>query len=204
MAEAQTSLDHCKKEKSLLEDQITEILPEEEDHDSIVKRRDGIEQETKVKEKELKQLRSEIETINTNLDKGEKKLQKNAALIGNAVGLRDQHEANVKERENLAESALTELNLEEHSGGDISQTLKREEQKIKNQVKVLKAENRDKEAKVDEEIDQLKSKKTGLEEGKRREQTELVANKKEIALMKRQLNDLEGAAEKLAKIKSDW
>jgi len=204
LAEAQTSLDHCKKEKSLLEDQITEILPEEEDHDSIVKRRDGIEQETKVKEKELKQLRSEIETINTNLDKGEKKLQKNAALIGNAVGLRDQHVANVKERENLAESALTELNLEEHSGGDISQTLKREEQKIKNQVKVLKAENRDKEAKVDEEIDQLKSKKTGLEEGKRREQTELVANKKEIALMKRQLNDLEGAAEKLAKIKSDW
>lgn len=203
LAEAQTSLDHCKKERKLLDDQITEVLPDAEDDDSIVKRRDGIEQETKAKEKELKELRSVIDNIDINLDRGEKQLQKNAALIGNAVGERNKHLQDVKEREDLAEGALTELDLVDHSG-DITQTLKREEQKIKNQVKVLKAENRDKEAKVEEEIDQLKSKKTGLEEGKRREQSDLMANKKEIALMKRQLNDLEGAAEQLAKIKSDW
>jgi len=203
LAEAQTSRDHCKKERESLEDNIAEILPDDEDDESIRKRRDGIEQETKSKEKEIKELKSIIENTDNNLARGEKQVQKNAALIGKAVGERDQHLANVKQKGTLADQALNELDLVDNSG-HITDALKKEEQKIKNQLKVLKAENKDKEEKVTEEIDQLKSRKTGLEEGKRREQADLVANKREIALIKRQLNDLEGAAEQLAKIKRDW
>jgi len=203
LAEAQTSRDHCKKERESLEDNIAEILPEKEDDESIRKRRDGIEQETKSKEKQIKELKSGIENTDNNLARGEKQVQKNAALIGKAVGERDQHLANVKQKGTLADQALNELDLLDNSG-NITDALKKEEQKIKNQLKVLKAENKDKEEKVTEEIDKLKSTKTGLEEGKKREQADLVSNKREIAMIKRQLNDLEGAAEQLAKIKRDW
>lgn len=203
LAEAQTSRDHCKKERESLEDNIAEILPEDEDDESIRKRRDGIEQETKSKEKKIKELKSVIENTDNNLARGEKQVQKNAALIGKAVGERDQHLANVKQKGTLADQALNELDLLDNSG-NITDALKKEEQKIKNQLKVLKAENKDKEEKVNEEIDKLKSTKTGLEEGKKREQADLVSNKREIAMIKRQLNDLEGAAEQLAKIKRDW
>lgn len=203
LAEAKTSRDHCKKERESLEDQMSEILPDYEDNESIIKRRDGIEQETKLKEKEVKELKSTIDNTDINLARGEKQVQKNAALIGKAVGERDQHLANVRQKQNVAEQALTELDIVDHSG-HITDALKKEEQKLKNQIKVLKAENKDKEVKVDDEIDRLKALKTGLEEGKKREQADLVSNKREIAIIKRQLNDLEGAAEQLAKNKQDW
>jgi len=203
MAEAQTSLDHCKKERELLEDQISEVLPDTEDEVELIRRRDGIEQETKGKEKELKELKSSVDNVDNNLARGEKQVQKNAALIGKSVGERDQHLKDVKERENLEETALNELDLVDNAG-DIAQALKKEEQKLKNQVKLLKADNKENENKIEEDIDQLKSKKTGLEEGKKREQADMVAHKKEMAQLKRQLNDLEGAAEQLVRIKSDW
>jgi len=203
LAEAQTSLDHCKKERELLENQIVEVLSESDDDEELIRKRDGIQQETKVKERELKELRSSVEGIDHNLARGEKSVQKNAAHIGKAVGERDQHLKDVKERENLAENALSELNLVDDEG-DINQVLLKEDKKVKNQAKLMKAENKENESKIEEAIDQLKSKKTGLEEGKKREQADMMAYKKEIAQIKRQLNDLEGAAEQLVKIKHDW
>eukprot|EP00092_Neocalanus_flemingeri_P030577 GFUD01033198.1.p1 GENE.GFUD01033198.1~~GFUD01033198.1.p1 ORF type:complete len:1313 (+),score=556.33 GFUD01033198.1:149-4087(+) len=203
LAEAQTSLDHCKKEIVVLENQISEVLPDTEDEEDLIRSRDGIEKETKAKEKELKELTKVVENTDNSLARGEKQVQKNAALIGKAVGEKDQHLKDVKQRENLAENAINELDLIDDAG-DITEALKKEELKLKNQVKLLKAENKNKENTIEEEIDQLKSKKTGLEEGKKREQADMMGSKKEIAQLKRQLNDLEGAAEQLVKIKNDW
>merc|ERR1711915_162222 len=203
LAEAQTSYEHCRKERTTLEEQVTEIIPDEEEDDLITKRRDGIEKESKMKEKELKDLGVSLDEIESNIFRGEKQLQKNAAQIGKAVNERDQHLEDVTERGKMAETAISELDLVDHSD-NVCHVLKKEDQKIRNQIKVVKAEFREKESKVEEEIDKLKTQRTSLEEGRRREQAEMVASKKEIAVLKRQLNELEGAADKLAKIKTDW
>merc|ERR1712013_654698 len=50
----------------------------------------------------------------------------------------------------------------------------------------------------------VKARRTGLEERKKREQGDLVNAKKEIAQLKRQLNELAGASDQLEKIKRDW
>ena len=203
LAEAQTSYEHCRKERTALEEQVTEIIPDVEEDDLITKRRDGIEKESKMKEKELKDLGASLDEIESNIFRGEKQLQKNAAQIGKAVNERDQHLEDVKERGKMAETAISELDLVDLSD-NVCQVLKKEDQKIRNQIKVVKAEFREKESKVEEAIDKLKTQRTSLEEGRRREQAEMVASKKEIAVLKRQLNELEGAADKLAKIKTDW
>merc|ERR1711872_1025427 len=79
-----------------------------------------------------------------------------------------------------------------------------EEKRIDGQINNLKSKNKELESRIEDEIDQLKAKKTGFEERKKREQAELMSSKKEIALLKRQLNELEGVADKLNRIKREW
>ena len=202
LAEAQTSFDHVKKERDSLEKQISEIIPESVDEVEIERKKNGIEKETRAKENEMKVLTEEIAGLDENLSKGEKAVQKNAAHIGKAVEENSQHLKNVQERLNLIETTSDELGLVDDD--DFSSVLEKEEKKIDNQINLLRVKNKENENKINDEIDSLKSKKTGLEERKKRDQADRIGFNKEMAILKRQLNDLDGAAEKLVKIKRDW
>ena len=82
-------------------------------------------------------------------------------------------------------------------------SIKTESQKLSREVKTLMAEQKAKEDKLEVELDELKAKKTGLEERKKREQGDLMIAKKEIAQLKRQLNELSGASDQLERIKKE-
>ena len=202
LQEAKTSCDHVKDERRSLEKQITEILPQSMDDVEIEEKRNGVEKETKTKEADIRGLEEEIEGLERNLFKREKSLQKNAAEIGKSLEGANQNKKNIEEKYKEIQRAAEEFDLVEEE--DFLSVLEKEEKRVANQSHVLKKQNDVKERDINEEIDSLKSKKTGLEERKKREQADLIGFKKEIAVIKRQLNDLEGAAEKLEKIKKDW
>ena len=199
---AQKDHDHARDEREKLEKQITEVLSDSLDIDEIEQKKNGIEKETKRKEAEMKTLNENLSNQDEQLAKGEKKIQKNAAQIGKAIEERDQYIMRKREKDKLIEKASEDLGLIDD--GNFISLLEKEEKKISSQINNLKAQNKEKLHQIDDEIDKLKSKKTGFEEKKKREQADMVAHKKEIAMLKRQLNELEGAAEKLVKIKKDW
>merc|ERR1712029_891410 len=184
-------------EKDVLESQILEVLPDTVENSEIERKKNGIEEETKLKESEIKDLEKVIHENDHNLSRRERGLQKNAARIGQALEEKKQHEKN-----KLVESAVEELDLVDD--GNFSSVLLTEEKRIDGQINNLKSKNKELESRIEDEIDQLKAKKTGFEERKKREQAELMSSKKEIALLKRQLNELEGAADKLNRIKKEW
>jgi len=202
LAEAETSYNHVKKEKDVLESQILEVLPDTVENSEIERKKNGIEEETKLKESEIKDLEKVIHENDQNLSRRERGLQKNAARIGQALEEKKQHERNKDDKNKLVESAVEELDLVDD--GNFSSVLFTEEKRIDGQINNLKSKNKELESRIEDEIDQLKAKKTGFEERKKREQAELMSSKKEIALLKRQLNELEGAADKLNRIKKEW
>ena len=202
LGEAQTGHTHVRNERELLEKQIQEVLPESMDEADIERKRDGIERETKSKENEMKELTDLLHTNEQTLAKCEKNVQKNAARIGQALEEGKQHDRNVKEREKLIEEASNELGLVDD--GDFKSVLKREDKRISNQTDNLRTKNKERENQIVDQIDALKSKKTALETKKQNEQKDMMTHKKEIAGLRRQLNELEGAADKLVKIKKEW
>ena len=204
LAEAETGRDHVKKEKELLEKQITEILPESMDEVDIETKRNGIEKETKKSELEIKNLNEVVEEHDQNIRKVDLNSRKNAAEIGKAMEAKDRHKDNINEKDSQIMKISDELGIHMNEDEDIFHLLEKEEKRATNQTNLLKAQTKEKENTIGEEIDSLKSKKTGFEERKKREQHDLMGFKKEIAQIKRQLNDLDGAAEKLERIKKDW
>merc|ERR1719319_668894 len=82
--------------------------------------------------------------------------------------------------------------------------LKRKRQGLKKEAKKVKGEEQEKEDKIIESIDEIKGRVSRLSEGKKREQSEMMTNKKDIAKITRQLNELEGAAAKLTEVKEQW
>ena len=199
---AQKDFDNAKEEREKLEKQITEILPESLDMEEIEQKKNGIEKETKRKEVEMKALEETISEQEQELLKSEKQIQKNAAHIGKALEEKKQFVKCNKDKEMLIERTSEDLGL--FDDGDFVSLLDKEEKKVLGQINNIKAQNKENDHKITDEIDKLKSKKTGLEEKKKREQTDMVAHKREIAVLIKQLNDLEGATEKLDRIKKDW
>ena len=199
---AQKDFDNAKEEREKLEKQITEILPESLDIEEIEQKKNGIEKETKRKEVEMKSLEETTSEQEKELLKSEKQIQKNAALIGQALEEKKQFTRCNKEKEKLIEGTSEDLGLVDD--GDFVSLLDKEEKKVLSQINNIKAQNKENYHKITDEIDKLKSKKTGLEEKKKRELTDRMTHNKEIAELKKQLHDLEGATEKLARIKKDW
>ena len=202
LTEAQTRYEQVRSERDRLEQQITEILPASMDMEEIKEKRDGVLRETKKKEKELKEQEEAIREQDHQISEADSGVKKNAAEIGKALAEKDQHRNNLKERDVLIEQTSEEFGLDDD--GNFAGVLEREEKKIGKQITNLRNRNRENESKIEEEIDGLKSSKTGFEERKKRETADMVAQKKEIAMITRQLRDLDGAAEKLEKIQSDW
>ena len=202
LAEAQTSYDHVRTERERLEQQITELLPASMDREEIEEKRDGVLRETKKKEKELKDQEEALKDQDHQISEADSGMRKNAAEIGKALAEKEQHQNNLKERDVLIEQTSEEFGLDDD--GNFASVLDKEEKKIGNQITHMRNKNRENESKIEEEIDGLKSSRTGLEERKKREQSDMVAQKREIAMIKRELGNLEGAAEKLEKIQSDW
>ena len=199
---AQKDFDHAKEEREKLEKQMTEVLPDSLDIEEIEQKKNGIEKETRRKEAEMKSLEETVLEQEQNLSKSEKSIQKNAAQIGQAVEERKQFLKCKEEKEKLIERASDDLGLVDD--GDFVPLLEKEEKKVSGQINNLKAQYKEKEHQITDEINKLKSKEIGLEQKKKREQTDRMTHRREIAELRKQLNDLDGAAEKLAKIKKDW
>ena len=83
-------------------------------------------------------------------------------------------------------------------------TLKREEDKIGNQIRRFKAEQKELEEKLNDELDRIKHEKATLEEKKKRGQLDLKEAKHEVAKLKLGLCDLEGAGDFLQQIQQEW
>merc|ERR1712180_255523 len=120
--------------------------------------------------------------------------QKLAAKIGQAVLERDKNSDQMEERDNLIKKASRDLGISDDDG-DMLESIKEEGQKLKREMKTLLTEQKSKEDKLESELDEVKARRTGLEERKKREQGDLVNAKKEIAQLKRQLNELAGASD---------
>ena len=204
LAEAQTGYGHVKKERELLEEQITEILDDSMDEVEIEEKRDGVLRETKKKEKEIQEQKVAVVGHEDQISEAEVGIQKNAANLGKAIAELNQHNKNLKELDELIEKTAEKFGLNAEDDGSFVSVLEREEKKIASKIVNMRAKNKENEGKIEDEIDRLKSSKTSLEELKKREQSDMMTQKKEVAIIKRQLSELEGAAEKLEKIKSDW
>ena len=81
------------------------------------------------------------------------------------------------------------------------QVLRDEEEKIKNKIDKFRAERNEAESRLGDEIDELKKEKATLGEKKKRGQADLMEVKGQIAKLKRELSDLEGADEQISLIK---
>ena len=107
------------------------------------------------------------------MKKVESSSQRHVAKIGQAVAERDKNLGQVKERDRLVQKASRDLGIRDDQGDMLAAT-KAESQKLNREVKTLMAEQKTKEDKLEVELDELKAKKTGLEERKRREQGDLM------------------------------
>ena len=203
LAEAETSLEFCRKEKEVLEEQVGEVLGEDVTEEELRRRSDGVERETKAKERELQELEERKRELEEDLAKMESKSQRNAAVIGKAVTEQENYLKQEKEREELLEAVRRELGLED-SQGDMGAALRKEEHKLKTEMRDSKTDFKEKETKMEKKVDDIKSKKSGLEEQKKREQADRMEHMKEIAQIKRQLSALAGSSEQLEKINKDW
>ena len=203
LAEAETSLGHCRKERESLERQMGEVLGEEISDDEIRSKSRGVDKETRLKERRLEELEVRKGEHEEDMKKLEVSSQKLAAKIGQAVLERDKNSDQMEERDNLIKKASRDLGISDDDG-DMLESIKEEGQKLKREMKTLLTEQKSKEDKLESELDEVKARRTGLEERKRREQGDLVNAKKEIAQLKRQLNELAGASDQLEKIKRDW
>ena len=203
LAEAETSLGHCKKERQSLERQMGEVLGEEITDEEIKSRSEGVDKETRSKERRLEELEDERRDHEEDMKKVETSSQKQAAKIGQAITEKERNSAQMTERDRLVQKASSELGIGDEQG-DMLAAIKAESQKLHREMKTLMAEQKTKEDKLEVELDELKARKTGLEERKKRDQGDLVNAKKEIAQLKRQLNELAGASDQLEKIKKDW
>merc|ERR1719430_2444945 len=137
------------------------------------------------------------------MKKVETSSQRQTAKIGQALAEKKRNIGQMTERDRLVQNASRELEIGDKQG-DMLAAIKAESQKLNREMKTLMAEQKAKEDKLEVELDELKARKTGLEERKKREQGDLVNAKKEIAQLKRQLNELSGASDQLEKIKKDW
>ena len=99
-----------------------------------------------------------------------------------------------------AEEALA-VNINPESFTD---ALKREEERVNNQLRRFKAERTEMEEKLNDTIDELKQKRATLEEKKKRGQTDLMESKSQIAKIRREMSELEGAGDILKKLKEEW
>jgi len=203
LAEAETSLGHCRKERQSLERQMGEVLGEDITDEEIKQRSEGVDKETRSKERRLEELEDERKDHEEDMKKVEFKSQKHSAKIGQAVNEQEKNLEQVKERDRLVQKASRDLGIGDDQD-DMLAAIKAESQKLNREMKTLMAEQKTNEDKLEVELDGLKARKTGLEERKRREQGDLVNAKKEIAQLKRQLNELAGASDQLEKIKKDW
>ena len=203
LAEAETSLAHCRKERQSLERQMGEILGVEITDEEIRSMSEGVDKETMSKERKLVELEGEKRDHEEDMKKVEDRSSKNAAKIGQASAESDKNSKQVEERDRLVQNASRNLGID-HEDGNMLTAIQTESQKLKREMKIVMSEQRNMEEKLEMELDELKARKTGLEERKRREQGDMTTAKKEIAQLKRQLNELAGASDQLEKIKKDW
>ena len=203
LAEAETSLAHCRKERQSLERQMGEILSVEITDEEIRSMSEGVDKETMSKERKLVELEGEKRDHEEDMKKVEDRSSKNAAKIGQASAESDKNSKQVEERDRLVQNASRNLGID-HEDGNMLTAIQTESQKLKREMKIVMSEQRNREEKLEMELDELKARKTGLEERKRREQGDMTTAKKEIAQLKRQLNELAGASDQLEKIKKDW
>ena len=86
---------------------------------------------------------------------------------------------------------------------DLVTTLKEYEDKVKSQLSKFKIDRNEREAKMVDEIDEVKSAKVMHEEKKKRGHADLMETKNQIAKLKRELAQLEGADEEISMIKEE-
>jgi len=202
--QAETNLMHSRKEREMLENQMSEIFPDNESDRDIESRRDGVNEAAKKHEREIQLKQQKIEDFKKQEQKLDLEGKKNAAKIGKSMALKEQFIKDQKTRKDTARNALDNLGLEEDETDDFSHILKKEEARLKKEAKKVKGEEQEKEDKIIESIDEIKGRVSRLSEGKKREQSEMMTNKKDIAKITRQLNELEGAAAKLTEVKEQW
>ena len=203
LAEATTSLEHCRKERGELEGSVGEVLPAATTDLQIRERIEGVDQEKNSKVQEVKKIERKKGDMDEDIRKVEAKSQKNAAVIGKAVTEQENFRKQERERGEVLETAGQELAFGEGEG-DLLTELKNEHSRIQTQIAVLKTDFKKKEQELEEQVDEIKARKAGLEEKKKRGQGDMMVHKKEIAQLKRTLNDLAGSSEKLERIKKEW
>jgi len=202
-AEAETSRKHSLEEIAQIERLLKEVISEDVSNEEMEAKKHSLATETEAKIRQQEDYEGKIEEVNRSLASAEKALQKNAAQIGKSVSDKDVHDKNKKEKSKLVEQVSEELEIFDEDS-NLSVSLKKEGARLKNQMKQLRLEHKNAESANDVEIDSLKSSKSTLDANKKKEQKEMSEYKREIAQIKRQLNDLDGAAEQLEKINSDW
>merc|ERR1719204_1519188 len=137
----------------------------------------GVDKETRLKERRLEELEVRKGEHEEDMKKLEVSSQKLAAKIGQAVLERDKNSDQMEERDNLIKKASRDLGISDDDG-DMLESIKEEGQKLKREMKTLQSDQKSKEEKLESELDEVKARRTGLEERKKREQGDLVNAKR--------------------------
>ena len=121
--------------------------------------------------------------------------------MGKLHEVKDRHEKEKLERAALGENIEDMLRITA-TPETLVQVLKDEEEKINKQIEKFKADRADAENQLNDEIDELKKEKATLGEKKKRGQADLMEVKGQIAKLRRELSELEGADEQINQIKN--
>eukprot|EP00088_Acartia_fossae_P026344 TRINITY_DN27160_c0_g1_i1.p1 TRINITY_DN27160_c0_g1~~TRINITY_DN27160_c0_g1_i1.p1 ORF type:complete len:1165 (-),score=493.85 TRINITY_DN27160_c0_g1_i1:226-3546(-) len=147
-------------------------------------------------------LEKEVNSLLKKEKVGQVRLQKNAASLGKLQSDKDKNEKDKRDRDALRVEAEDMLN-DNIESSDLVTTLKEYEDKVKTQLSKFKIDRNEREAKIVDEIDEVKSAKVMHEEKKKRGHADLMDTKNQIAKLKRELAQLEGADEEISMIKEE-
>jgi len=203
VTEANTKLEYARRERSDLQNKITEILPDSVDEDEIQRRLRKMDQAGEETRRRTEDVKARLEAYKLKERNLEHKIQKNAAYLGQLVSDKTRFDKELKERSQVLEDAqdILAINIDPDV---FKESLQKEQDKISSQIRRMKLERRELEEQYTEAIDALKQERTALEEKKKRSLSDLAETKSQTAKLKRELIELEGCGSKLERLKADW
>ena len=203
----ESDLKTCKREISELQPKVLRLLPDNQDDGDIQQMKNELDSKHDETKSQIEDLEIELERVSDANRRYEKEIKRLMGSIGQCDGFRKNNEQNNEDLQQSVHKIAAKLNWNVEDSELIEETIVDCKNKLKETILLLDSEKRNAKDKYDKDLDEqnkeinkLTSEKAQLEEQKRLKREERSKTQKGIALIKRELSELQGSEIKLKTI----